>query len=176
MEKSTTPRIVKNVMSHRATAAPKIGASDKRTQRIPTYQSRNPQALWEPVPGLGNLNCNWRITGSSACTALSVNNSRETPVVVGEEHRSPTRPMKWISEKNPLKLPARRKGKKANLKGTRTFCFFFFFKHVYWSIIALQCCVSFCFITKWISYTYTYVPISLPSCVSLLPTLPIPPL
>ena len=52
----------------------------------------------------------------------------------------------------------------------------FFFKHLYWSIIALRWCVSFCFITKWISYTYTYVPISLPSCVSLPPTLPIPPL
>ena len=25
---------------------------------------------------------------------------------------------------------------------------FFFFKHLYWSIIALQWCVSFCFITK----------------------------
>ena len=45
--------------------------------------------------------------------------------------------------------------------------FFFFFWHLYWSIIALQWCVSFCFITKWISYTY--VPISLPSCVSLPP-------
>ena len=37
---------------------------------------------------------------------------------------------------------------------------FFFFKHLYWSKIALQWYVSFCFITKWISYTYTYVPIS----------------
>ena len=26
--------------------------------------------------------------------------------------------------------------------------FFFFFKHLFWSIIALQWCVSFCFITK----------------------------
>ena len=52
--------------------------------------------------------------------------------------------------------------------------FFFLFKHFYWNIIALQWCVSFCLITKWISYTYTYVPISLPSCVSLPPTLPIP--
>ena len=34
----------------------------------------------------------------------------------------------------------------------------FFFSHLYWSIIALQWCVSFCFITKWISYTYIYVP------------------
>ena len=51
-----------------------------------------------------------------------------------------------------------------------------FFKHLYWSIITLQWCVSFCFITKWISYTYTYVPISLPSYVSLPPTLPIPPI
>ena len=33
--------------------------------------------------------------------------------------------------------------------------YFFFFKHLYWSIIALQWCVSFCVITKWISYTYT---------------------
>ena len=43
----------------------------------------------------------------------------------------------------------------------------FFFKHLYCSIIALQWCVSFCFIKKWISYTYTYIPISPPSRVSL---------
>ena len=43
----------------------------------------------------------------------------------------------------------------------------FFFKHLYWSIIAFQWCVSFCFLTKWISYTYTYIPISPPSGISL---------
>ena len=58
----------------------------------------------------------------------------------------------------------------------RRILFCFFLKHLYWSIIASQWCVSFCFITKWIIYTYTYVPISFPSCVSLPPALPIPPL
>ena len=47
----------------------------------------------------------------------------------------------------------------------------FFFLTSYWSIIALQWCVSFCFTTKWIIYTYTYVPISPPSCISLPPSL-----
>ena len=35
-----------------------------------------------------------------------------------------------------------------------------FFFDFYWGITALQWCVSFCFVTKWVSYTYTYVPLS----------------
>ena len=47
----------------------------------------------------------------------------------------------------------------------------FFFLHLYWSIIALQCCVSCCCIANWISFMYTYIPISPPFCVSLPHTL-----
>ena len=38
-------------------------------------------------------------------------------------------------------------------KGT----FVLFFLNFYWSILALQCCVSFHSTAKWISYTYIYI-------------------
>ena len=49
--------------------------------------------------------------------------------------------------------------------------YIYIFKHLYWSIIASQWCVSVCCITKGISYTYTYIPIFPPSCISLPPSL-----
>ena len=35
--------------------------------------------------------------------------------------------------------------------------FIYFLIIFYWSIVDLQCCISFCYTAKWISYTYTYI-------------------
>ena len=51
---------------------------------------------------------------------------------------------------------------------------FFFFLHLCWSMIALQWCVSFCCITKWIIYTSTYIPYLLPLVSPSHPPYPTP--
>ena len=42
------------------------------------------------------------------------------------------------------------------------YCFYFLFYNLnfilYWIIVPLQCFISFCCTTKWISYSYTYIP------------------
>ena len=55
--------------------------------------------------------------------------------------------------------------------------YYFYITLIYYSLFTLISSlfipffVSFCLITKWISYTYTYIPISPPSCVSIPPSL-----
>ena len=81
--------------------------------------------------------------------------------------------MKWVFSKYLVDYVVYRKCLHCTFVGLLWCCnsvifpYSFFFLHLYWSILALQWCVSFCFITKWISYTYTYIPISPPSCISL---------
>ena len=56
----------------------------------------------------------------------------------------------------------------------RDWHFFFFLLHLYWSIIALQWCVSFCFITKWIHIHIHISPYLLPLVSPSHPPYPTP--
>ena len=60
-----------------------------------------------------------------------------------------------------------------NLFHPYLFSSFLYYYYFSTSLLEYNCftIVSFCFITKRISYTYTYIPISPPSCVSLPPYL-----
>ena len=37
-------------------------------------------------------------------------------------------------------------------------CFWGILKNCYWCMVALHCCVTFCWTAKWVSYMYTYIP------------------
>ena len=74
-----------------------------------------------------------------------------------ESRAWPSQPQQDLMSKDPKLLPWIGQIKETSL-GIKTLLTFFFLINFYWSIVALQCCVSFYCTAKWISYTYTYIP------------------
>ena len=57
------------------TATPKTGVKDKWYRESQLTRAETPKLLWEPVPGVRDLNCNWWIAGGSVWTNLKDKNS-----------------------------------------------------------------------------------------------------
>ena len=79
---------------------------------------------------------------------------------------NPSRWRPWIQGRGLLGQPNSRwcllspKSVSAGIQSYFSFFFFFILEKFYWSIIALQSCVGFCYTTVWISYKYAFIPSS----------------